>query len=207
MSFSCFLFQLCWDVISSRTWNKSLFSFRKLCSLTCYWDCLGIRQPHTHTLKKYNAEMPGGEATVLELSEVSSTPLLLLPIINQCPHLRTVKINMKSSLNKFQLIQYIVKLATVVEVNQKAPFSIATTLDCSTLLLICTLFCWVLNQSQVDMLLKSIINMMYRSFFFPYFQVQHLTSWILPLCVWLEQMYQCPMLKFWKMEPSPSNLI
>ena len=50
-----------------------------------------------------------------------------------------------------------VKLATIVEGNQKAPFSIAITqkvkgralllsLDCSTLPLICTLYCWVLSK-------------------------------------------------------------
>ena len=53
------------------------------------------------------------------------------------------------------------KLATVVEGDPKAPFSIATTsrtlllsLDCSTLPLIRTLYCWVLSKEVLCIILK-----------------------------------------------------
>ena len=58
----------------------------------------------------------------------------------------------------------VVKLATVVEGDQKAPFPIATTpeegralllsLDCSTLPLIRTLYCWVLSKGVSSTIFK-----------------------------------------------------
>ena len=49
-----------------------------------------------------------------------------------------------------------VKLASIVKGKQKAPFSIATTLslDCSTLLLICTLYCWVFSKEVSNTIFK-----------------------------------------------------
>ena len=59
-------------------------------------------------------------------------------------------------------------MATVVEGDQKAPFLIATTtrcreralllcLDCCTLTLIRSLYCWVLNKEASSTILKSLV--------------------------------------------------
>ena len=61
-----------------------------------------------------------------------------------------------------KMLVYIkVKLVTIVEGNQKAPFLIATTprvlllsLDCSTLLLIHALYCWVLSKEVSSTIFK-----------------------------------------------------
>ena len=62
---------------------------------------------------------------------------------------------------------YKVKLATIVEGDSKAPFSLATTprcrrvlllfLDCSTLPLIRTLYCWELRKKVSSAIFKSLV--------------------------------------------------
>ena len=65
-------------------------------------------------------------------------------------------------------LRSLVKLATLVEGEPKAPFSIATTprcwralllsLDCSTLPLQCTLYCWVLARRYQVPFLKPLVR-------------------------------------------------
>ena len=52
------------------------------------------------------------------------------------------------------MVSEYVKLATIVESNQKAPFSIATTLDGSTLLMIRTLYWLVLRKEEWSTIFK-----------------------------------------------------